>query len=255
MTLVLLVVLLGLIPPLFMKWGPLDQTALPLAPAGTGSHLLGTDEVGRDILARVLAGIRLDTVLVLIAVPISCVVGTALGMLVALSVRAGNAAQWIFNVILGFPGVVLGIVVTIPFQPGRTAVLIAAVLSTIPLFGRQARVTTLAQLSRDYVAAAIVSGTPRPEIMLRHILPNVLDSVIVRIAPAVSGVILLEGALSVVGLGIQPPQSSLGQMIAGGSQYLSSLPMYSLAPVIVLFVAVLGLSLIGDALNEAMLRS
>jgi peptide/nickel transport system permease protein len=91
--------------------------------------------------------------------------------------------------------------------------------------------------------------------MLRHILPNVLDSVIVRLAPAVSGVILLEGALSVVGLGIQPPQASLGQMIAGGSQYLSSLPMYSLAPVIVLFVAVLGLSLIGDALNEAMLRS
>jgi peptide/nickel transport system permease protein len=255
LALVVLVVLLGLIPPLFMKWGPLDQTALPLAPAGTGSHLLGTDEVGRDILARVLAGIRLDTVLVLIAVPISCVVGTGLGMLVALNVRAGNAAQWIFNVILGFPGVVLGIVVTIPFQPGRTAVLIAAVLSTIPLFGRQARVTTLTQLSRDYVAAAIVSGTPRPEIMLRHILPNVLDSVIVRITPAVSGVILLEGALSVVGLGIQPPQSSLGQMIAGGSQYLSSLPMYSLAPVIVLFVAVLGLSLIGDALNEAMLRS
>jgi peptide/nickel transport system permease protein len=255
LSLVVLIVLLGLIPPLFMRWGPLDQTALPLAPAWSGSHLLGTDEVGRDILARILAGIRLDSLLVLIAVPVSCVLGTALGMLGAVSTRAGSAAQWIFNVILGFPGVVLGVVVTIPFQPGRTAVLIAMVLTTIPVFGRQARVTTLTQLSRDYVAAAVVSGTPRHEIVLRHVLPNVVDSVIVRIAPAVSAGIQLEGALSVVGLGIQSPQASLGQLIAGGSPYLSSRPMYSLAPVIVVFVAVLGLSLVGDALNQAMLRS
>jgi peptide/nickel transport system permease protein len=255
LTLVALVVLAGLIPPLFMRWGPLDQTAQPLLPAWTWSHPLGTDEVGRDILARVLAGIRLDTVLVLIAIPISCILGTGLGMLGAVSARAGNAAQWIFNVILGFPGVVLGVVVTIPFQPGRTAVLVAMTLSTIPLFGRQARITTLAQLSRDYVSAAVVAGTPRREIVLRHIVPNVLDSVIVRVAPAVAAAIVLEGALSVVGLGIQPPDASLGQMIATGSQYLSVYPMYSLGPVIVLFVAVLGLSLVGDALNQAMLRS
>lgn len=256
LVLVALIVLCGLIPPLFMSWGPLDQTALPLSPAWSWSHPLGTDEVGRDVLARVLAGIRLDTVLVLIAVPVACVVGTALGMLSAVSVRAGNAAQWVFNVILGFPGVVLGVVVTIPFQPGRTAVAVAMTLTTIPLFGRQARVTTLAQLSRDYVSAAVVAGTPRHEIVVRHVVPNVIDSVIVRIAPGVSGAIVLEGALSLVGLGIQPPDASLGQMIATGSQYLfEGRPMYSLSPVIALFVLVLGLSLIGDALNDAMLRS
>lgn len=249
-----LIVLCGLIVPLFLSWGPLQQSASSLAPAWTSSHLLGTDEVGRDILARVLAGIRLDSLLVIIAVPISAVLGTALGLLSAASAVAGNTAQWIFNLLLGFPGVVMGIAVSIAVAPGRTAIIVAMVLTTMPAFGRQARITTLGQLSRDYVAAARVAGTPRPEIITRHILPNVLDTVIVRIAPAVSQAVVLEGALSVVGLGIQPPQASLGQMIATGSQYLSNAPMYSLAPLAVVFLAVMGLSLTGDALNEAVLR-
>lgn len=254
LALVALFVLAGLIPPLFMTWGPLQQSANALAPAFSSGHLLGTDEVGRDILARVLGGIRLDVLLVVIAIPISAVLGTALGTLGAVNATAGAAAQWFFNVLLGFPGVVTGVVVTIALAPGRTAVLVGMTLTTIPVFGRQARVTTLSQVSRDYVSAAVVSGTSRGQIVARHVLPNVLDSVIVRIAPAVSQAIQLEAALSVVGLGIQPPDPSLGQMIANGSAYLENLPMYSLGPVIAVFVAILGLSLIGDALNEAMLR-
>jgi peptide/nickel transport system permease protein len=249
-----LIVLCALIVPLFLSWGPLQQSGNSLAPAWTGSHLLGTDEVGRDILSRVLAGIRLDSLLVVIAVPISAVLGTALGLLSAASAGAGNTAQWIFNLLLGFPGVVMGIAVSIAIAPGQTAIIVAMVLTTMPAFGRQARMTTMGQLSRDYVAAARVAGTPRREIITRHILPNVLDTVIVRIAPAVSQAIILEGALSVVGLGIQPPQASLGEMIATGSQYLSNAPMYSLAPLVVVLLLVMGLSLIGDALNEAVLR-
>lgn len=249
-----LIVACGLIVPLFLRWGPLQQSDSALAPAWTSAHLLGTDEVGRDILARVLAGIQLDSLLVVIAVPISAVLGTALGLLSAASVTAGNTAQWIFNLLLGFPGVVMGIAVSIAIAPGQTAIIVAMVLASVPAFGRQARIMTLGQLSRDYVAAATVAGTPRREIITRHILPNVLDAVIVRIPPAVSNAIMLEGALSVVGLGIQPPQASLGQMIATGSQYLSNAPMYSLAPLAIVFLAVMGLSLIGDALNEAVLR-
>jgi peptide/nickel transport system permease protein len=253
-TLTGLIVVCGFVVPLFLSWGALEQSADSLAPAWTGSHLLGTDEVGRDILARVLAGVQLDSLLVIVAVPISAVLGTALGLLSGVSPAAGSTAQWVFNLLLGFPGVVMGIAVSIAIAPGRAAIIVAMVLSTMPAFGRQARITALGQLSRDYVAAATVAGTPRWGIIIRHILPNVLDSVIVRIAPAVSQAIILEGALSVVGLGIQPPQASLGQMIATGSQYLSDAPMYSLAPLAVVFLAVLGLSLIGNALNEAVLR-
>lgn len=254
LAIVAIIVLAGLLAPLFLSWGPLQQSGDTLAPALTGAHVFGTDEVGRDILARVLAGIRLDALLVVVAIPVSAILGTALGMLSVASVTAGNAAQWIFNVLLGFPGVVMGIAVSIAIAPGRTAVMVAMVLATMPAFGRQARLTALAQASRDYVSAATVAGTPRREIIVRHILPNVIDTVIVRITPAVSQAIQLEGALSVVGLGIQPPQASLGEMISSGSQYLSSSPMYSLAPLLVVFITVMGLSLIGDAANEGMLR-
>jgi peptide/nickel transport system permease protein len=251
---VVLVLAVGLIVPLFLRWGPLQQSGETLVGAGVGGHLLGTDEVGRDILARTLEGIRVDFVLAVIGVPVAAVLGTALGMLSAVSLFAGNLAQWLFNLLLGFPGVVMGIAVSIAIAPGETAICVAIVLVTIPTFGRQARLTTLGELSRDYVSAATVVGRSRTAIVTRHILPNVIDTVIVRLAPAVSQAIQLEGALSVVGLGIQPPSASLGEMIATGSEYLSSSPLYSLAPLAVVFVLILGLSLLGTALNRGMLR-
>jgi len=251
---VALVLVAGLVVPLFLRWGPLQQSGETLVGAGVGGHLFGTDEVGRDILARVLQGVRVDALLAVVSVPVAAVLGTSLGMLSALSRRGGDAAQWLFNVLLGFPGVVMGIAVSIAIAPGELAIAVAIVLVTIPTFGRQARVTTLAELSRDYVRAAVVVGRSRRSIVVAHILPNVMDSIIVRLAPAVSAVIQIEGALSVVGLGIQPPKASLGEMIAGGSQYLSDAPLYALAPLGVVFVLVLGLSLVAAALNEAMLR-
>jgi len=254
LAIVSVVLVAGLIVPLLLRWGPLTQSGETLVGAGVGGHLLGTDEVGRDILARVLQGIRIDAVLAVICVPGAALLGTALGMLSALSLRAGSVAQSVFNLLLGFPGVVMGIAVSIAIAPGETAIAVAIVLVTIPTFGRQARLTTMAELSREYVSAATVLGRSRWAIVTEHILPNVLDTVIVRLAPAVSATIQIEGALSVVGLGIQLPQASLGGMIAAGSEYLSSSPLYSLAPLGVVFVLVLGLSLVGEALNRAMLR-
>jgi peptide/nickel transport system permease protein len=254
LAIVALVLLAGLIVPLFLKYGALDQSGETLVGAGVGGHLFGTDEVGRDILARTLQGVRVDALLAVISVPVAAVLGTALGLASALSRRGGAAAQYLFNFLLGFPGVVMGIAVSIAIAPGVTAICVAIVLVTIPTFGRQARLTALGEMSRDYVSAATVVGRSRRAILVSHILPNVADSVIVRLAPAVSAVIQIEGALSVVGLGIQPPQASLGEMIATGSQYLSNAPLYALAPLGVVFVLVLGLSLVAGALNRAMLR-
>lgn len=254
LTIVLVVLLAGLIVPLFLRWGPLQQSGETLVGAGVGGHLFGTDEVGRDIFARTLQGIRVDFVLAAISVPVAAVLGTALGMLSAVNRFAGDTAQWLFNLLLGFPGVVMGIAVSIAIAPGETAICVAIVLVTIPTFGRQARLTSLGELNRDYVSAATVVGRSRGEIVTRHILPNVLDSIIVRLAPAVSQAIQIEGGLSVVGLGIQPPQASLGEMIATGSQYLSNAPLYSLLPLAVVFILILGLSLLGAALNRGLLR-
>jgi peptide/nickel transport system permease protein len=252
--LVILVLLAGFVAPVFLPYGPLEQSATALAHPGTGGHLLGTDEVGRDILARVLAGIRVDAFLAVIAVPIAAVGGTALGMLSGLNRIAGGVVQRLFDVLLGFPGVVMGVAVGIAMSPGQNAMIVTIVLVSMPAFGRQARLTTQSQLQRDYVSAAIVAGTPRRQIIIRHVLPNVADTVLVRAAVAVANAIQIEGALSVVGLGIQPPQASLGAMISSGAPYLSSSPLYSLAPVAVVFVLVLGCALLADALNKAVLR-
>lgn len=253
LTLIAAIVLAGLVVPLLLSSGPLRQTADALAQP-SGAHPLGTDEVGRDILARVLGGIRVDLLLALVAVPTAAILGTGLGMLGAVGGLAGGTVQRLFDVLLGFPGVVLGVAVGIALGPGFGAVLVTIVLFALPAFGRQARVATLGQLSRDYVSAARVLGTSRGRVLVGHMLPNISDAVLVRAAVGVAQAIQIEGGLSVVGLGIQPPRPSLGSMIAGGSQYLSSSPLYPLVPVLVVFVLIFGCTLLADALNKAVLR-
>lgn len=249
-----LLVLVSLIGPLFVPFGPNQQSANDMLPPGP-EHLLGTDYVGRDLLARLLAGTQIDLLVTLIAVPIAAVVGTLLGLLGAVSEVAGSIFQRVFEVLLGVPGIILGIAIAMAISPGMNAVIIAVVLITAPSFGRQARSALLSQLSRDYVAAAEVLGYSRLRVMLRHILPNILDVVLVRFAMEMARAITIEGSLSVVGLGIQQPQPSLGSMISEGSAYLWDRPLYALAPVFVVVILVFCYITISNTLNKAVLRS
>lgn len=251
--LVVVIVLVSLVGPYLLPYGPNQQGPNSLAAPG-GNHLLGTDEVGRDLLARVLAGTRLDLLITLIAVPVAAVGGTLLGLAAVVSGPVGAFFQRIFDVLLGVPAVILGIAVAIALEPGTEAVIVAIVLVTMPIFGRQARSSLLAQLPLDYVAAAEVLGYPRRRIMTRHILPNIVDVIFVRFAMEVAHAIMVEGGLSVVGLGIQSPQASLGSMIKAGGGYLIDRPAYALAPVAVVILLVVGATLLANALNQAVLR-
>jgi peptide/nickel transport system permease protein len=247
-----LVVGLALLGPLFLP-SPFQQGPNALRPPSP-TNLLGTDEVGRDLLARVLSGTRIDLLITLIAVPISAIVGTLLGLVGMVSKTLGTFFQRVFDVLLGVPAVILGIAVTIVITPGMESVIVAIVLVTLPVFGRQARSALLGQLPQDYVAAAEVLGYSRWRVLFRHILPNIVDIIIVRFAVEMAHAILIEGGLSVIGLGIQPPQPSLGSMIKGGSAYLLDRPLYALAPATVVLLLAVGYTLISDALNRAVLR-
>jgi peptide/nickel transport system permease protein len=253
LTVVLLVVLLAVFVPLFLPYGEYEQGIDALS-GPSGKHLLGTDEVGRDLLARLLAGTRVDLVITLIAVPISAAAGTLFGLLGMLSRFVGGAFQRVFDVLLGVPAVILGVAVAIAIAPGMKSVIVAIVLVTLPMFGRQAGSALASQLPLDYVAAAEVLGFPRRRVMLRHVLPNIIDAIFVRIAFTMAQAITIEGGLSVIGLGIQSPQSSLGSMIKGGSAYLLTTPLYALAPVGVVIILVVGYTMVSDALNQAVLR-
>lgn len=253
LALVLLVVLVSVIAPFLLPYGEYEQGPDALI-TPTAQHLLGTDEVGRDLLARLLAGTRVDLVITLIAVPIAAAAGTLLGLLGMLSRWTGMLFQRVFDVLLGVPAVILGVAVAIAITPGMQSVIIAIVLVTLPVFGRQAGSSLASQLPLDYVAAAEVLGFPRRRVMMRHVLPNIIDAILVRVAVVMAQAITVEGGLSVIGLGIQSPQPSLGSMIKDGSAYLLDNPLYALAPIGVVVILVVGYTMLSDVLNRAVLR-
>ncbi|NUR78162.1 MAG: ABC transporter permease, partial [Thermoleophilia bacterium] len=220
----------------------------------TFRHLFGTDELGRDIFVRSVYGLRTDLILVYIAVPITMAIGTALGLLGAVSRWLGTATQRILDIIIGFPSLILGISVVLVMGPGFPGLLVAIIVNGLPTFGRLARQTMLAQQEREYVTAARSLGLGRWRIMGRHILPNIADPIIVQGAVFIVHAVFLEAALSIVGLGIQPPQPSLGALLDIGMRYINQSPTYIVGPIIILLLLAFAFSLLTDALNAAVNR-
>lgn len=231
-----------------------DQQSADTFVSPSWRHPFGTDELGRDVFVRTLYGLRSDLALLFVGVPVSGILGTLLGVLGALSRAAGLFMQRVFDVIIGFPSLVLGIVIVLIMGPGITALLVTIVIFGLPGFGRLARAAMLSQEQREYVLAARVLGISRRKVLVRHILPNSVDAIIVHTAIAMVTAIFLEAGLSIVGLGIQPPRPSLGMLLNTGVRFLSLSPMYVLGPTVVLILLALSFSLLSDALNEAVTR-
>lgn len=219
--------------------------------APTVAAPFGTDEVGRSVFTRSLFGVRTDLLLVAAAVPVAAVAGTLLGLLGAVSRLLGGLAQRLFDLIMGFPSLILGICVALVLGPGWGALVLAMVIYALPAFGRLARATLLAQENRDYVIAARLLGVSRGRIMVRHILPHTIDTMIAQAVVAVVASIFLESSLSIVGLGVQPPEPSLGVLLNSGARYMEQQPFYVLGPAALLFLLVLGFSLLADAVTRA----
>jgi len=250
--LVLLVALALLAPVIFP--GGYDQQGRGALAAPNLTHLFGTDELGRDILVRTVYGLRMDLSIIIVAVPISVVVGTALGLLGALSHFAGSFVQRVLDIILGFPGVVLGLCIVLIIGPGWTSLVIAIAITGLPVFGRQARASLLEQEQREYVTAARALGVSKRTILVRHILPNSVDPILVNAAVFVVAAIFIEAGLSIIGLGIQPPEPSLGTLLNVGMRFIEQSPMYILGPTLVLILLSMSFSLISDALNATVTR-
>lgn len=244
---------LALLAPLIFPGGYDVQTRDSLLPPSL-AHPFGTDEIGRDIFVRAIYGLRTDFSIIFAAVPLSMAVGTALGLLGALSRVAGTVVQRILDVILGFPGLILGICIVLLLGPGWAALVVAVSINGLPAFGRLARAALLAQMEREYVIAARTLGVGKGTILVRHILPNAVDPIIVQGAVFVVGAIFIEAGMSIVGLGIQPPEPSLGTLLNVGMRYIHQAPSYILGPTLVLILLALAFSLLADALNETVNR-
>ncbi|AEQ51279.1 ABC transporter permease [Pelagibacterium halotolerans] len=249
---VTLIVVLGglaLAAPLLFPEGYDVQTRDSLLPPSF-AHPFGTDELGRDIFVRAVFGLRVDLSLIFTAVVACMAIGTVLGLLGAVSQFLGTFIQRVLDIIAGFPGLILGICIVIVVGPGWTALAIAITIAGLPGFGRLSRAVLLAQLQREYVIAAQTLGVSRWTIMMRHILPNAVEPVLVQASIFVVAAIFIEAGLSIVGLGLQPPEPSIGILLNQGMRYITRAPFYLVGPMVVLMLLALSFAMLADALNQ-----
>ena len=252
--LLLILVAAALLAPVLFPGGYDQQSGNSLQPP-SWANPFGTDELGRDLFTRTVFGLRTDLSIVAVAVPLGLVIGTTLGMLGAISRSAGTLVQRFLDVVVGFPGIVLGVSIVLVIGPGWTSLVLAIAISSLPTFGRLSRATMLSQSQREYVTAARTLGVSRIRVVLRHILPNAIDPILVAGSVYVVYAIFIEAGLSIIGLGIQPPEPSLGSLLNNATRFINQAPTYIIGPTVVLFLLALSFSLISDSLNRTVNRA
>jgi len=249
----LALLLLGALGP-WLPLGDPDQIgAGPRFAAPSWAMPFGTDELGRDALPRVVRGIRATFVLVLASVCGTAVLGTLIGL------YAAYVGRWVdtliaraMDIMFAFPAMMLGLLTAAVIGPGSISALAVIQFATLPLFVRVVRSVALGVVGRGFVTAAEVAGASRWRVMLVHLLPNVLGAVLVQFTYAASIGILIESGLSFLGLGSQPPASSLGALLRLGSVYLTIAPWLALSAGVVLAMSILAVNLLGDGLRDAL---
>ncbi|MFI1032468.1 ABC transporter permease [Streptomyces sp. NPDC020951] len=253
LTILLIMMLAALLAPVLFPGGYDQQGATTFAGPSAG-HLFGTDEFGRDIFVRSVYGLRVDLSLILSAVPLSMAIGTLLGLAGALSGWLGAGVQRLLDVIIGFPGLILGVCLVAILGAGWFALFLTILIGGLPSAGRLARGAWLSQQDKEYVLAARVLGVSRPQLLVRHVLPNAMDAIVVQGAVWMVVGVYIEAGLSIVGLGVQPPTPSLGVLLNNGLRFVAQSPTYIIGPAALLLLLAVGVSLMSDALNEAVNR-
>jgi peptide/nickel transport system permease protein len=233
---------------------PYDPSAQELARRLEGpslSHPLGLDELGRDILARLLAGARISLLVGLAVVSVSSLIGMTLGSIAGyFGGRLDDGISRVIDVLMAFPGILLAIALVAVLGPSLTNVVLA--LSVIGWVGyaRLVRGQALRAREFDYVQAARALGAGSPRIILRHILPTAFPAVVVQATLGMAGAIIAEAALSFLGLGVQPPTPSWGTMLDAGRSHLFDAPHLTIFPGLAIALLVLGLNFVGDGLRD-----
>jgi ABC-type dipeptide/oligopeptide/nickel transport system permease subunit len=243
----------ALLAPWLSPYAPdaMDYTAMLAEPSL--AHPLGTDDLGRDILSRMLHGARLSLAVSLGAVAIAVVIGVPLGLLAG---YAGGlldeALMRVVDSVMALPSLVLALTITAVLGSGLVNAMLAIAIVTTPTFTRLVRGQVLSVKQNDYVLAAQAVGVRPVTLVRRHVLPNAINPVIVQAALGIGFAIITESSLSFIGLGAQPPTATWGSMVQVGFQYLETAPWFALAPAAAIFVAVLGFNMLGEGLREVM---
>jgi len=253
LALVVLLALSALLAPWLAPYDPTRQSLIEKRARPGAKYLLGADEFGRDILSRVIYGARVALVVGVLSSAIALVGGLLLGVV------AGFAGAWLdavmmrgLEILLAFPYLLLALAIVAALGTGTLNTTIAVGIWGVPAVARIVRGSVLALRETEYVGAARALGAPPPALLRRHILPNIVPGLIVYGTLFMANAILLEAALSFLGLGVQPPTASWGLMVSTGRDVLLVAPHVATVPGLAIMVAVLAFNLVGDGLRDAL---
>ena len=253
LVIVLLFILMASCASWIAPYDPIATSWSAVRKAPSAAYLFGTDELGRDVLSRVVWGARASLLAGLVSVSISMALGVPIGLL------AGYAGGWtdgtisrMTDAMLAVPFLILAIALAAFLGPSLSNAMIAIGVSATPVFIRLTRAQVLAVKVEDYIEAARAVGNPHWRIALRHVLPNILPPLIVQSTLAIAAAIIAEASLSFLGLGQQPPTPSWGSMLNTAKNYVDNAPWMAIWPGLSIFLLVLSFNLLGDGLRDAL---
>ncbi|CAN5887085.1 hypothetical protein BH23ACT11_BH23ACT11_22940 [soil metagenome] len=248
------VVLLAVLAPILPIPSPAaTDLSARLQSIGTPGHPLGTDKLGRDILARLIWGGRVSLLIGLLATAVAALVGSTVGLISGFfRGPIDNALMRSIDVLMAFPYLLLAIALVAFLGPGLLKAMIAVAVVNIPFFARAVRGATLGVMSNEYVEAAALAGRNRLLILFAEVLPNVFSTILITTSTTVGWMITETAGLSFLGLGAQPPTSDWGTMLGDGRELLTFAPHVSLIPGLAIFLVVISLNFMGDGLRDAL---
>ena len=250
---VLAFIIIALFAPLLAPYDPTEPDYGAITQPLSKEHWLGTDELGRDVLSRLIFGTRISLIVAVVGTFVSGLVGMLLGLL------SGYLGRWVSAIVMRFidalmalPPIILMLAIAALLGGGLTNVLISLFIAMIPTYCRLAYGEVLSIKENDYITATKSIGASNLRIMMRHVLPNVFPPILVLVTLNMGFAILAEASLSYLGIGINPPTPTWGNMVSNGYNYLRTLPLLSIAPGTAILLLVLAFNIVGDGLRDAL---
>ncbi|MCL1862266.1 MAG: ABC transporter permease [Defluviitaleaceae bacterium] len=248
---VILFILLAIFAPLIAPFDPLEQSMQRRLQAPSGEHIMGTDNLGRDVFSRIVYGTRVSLVVGIASTLMGGIVGVFFGVIAG---YYGKAVDTVImratDILLAFPGILLALAIVAILGSGTEVVIIAVAVWAVPSFARIVRGSTLAVKKLEYIDAIRAVGAGDFRIIFLHILPNVLSPIIVQATLNVGGAIVSAAVLSFLGVGTQAPTPEWGSMVSTGRQFMLENPHLVLFPGLAIFLLVVGINLFGDGLRD-----
>ncbi|MEM6430405.1 MAG: ABC transporter permease [Deinococcota bacterium] len=250
---IVIIVLAAVFAPFVSPYEPNSQNLRSRLEAPSATHLLGTDEFGRDVLSRIIFGGRVSLQVGFISVGIALVIGGGMGLLGGYyGKRVDSVLMAIVDVLLALPAFLLALAIIAALGPGLINVMIAVGIANIPAFARITRSAVLTVREQDFVAAALAAGSSDLRVMLKHIIPNALSPVIVQVTLSLAGAILAAAGLSFLGMGAQPPTPEWGSMLSKSRPFIRDAHWAVTFPGLAIVITVLALNFVGDGLRDAL---